>query len=81
MSQEREVFTAYVQGTNKTLNGLRDHHRLHQTVGSKFSAQNWKVAFIVDNCLALPHVSRLTAIDLIFSPPNTTCVIQSLDQS
>ena len=32
----------------------------------KFLAQNRKVAFIVDNCPAHPHVPDLTAIDFIF---------------
>ena len=46
----------------------------------KFLAQNRKVAFIVDNCPAHPHVPDLTAIDLIFLPPNTTSVTQPMDQ-
>ena len=39
----------------------------------KFLAQNRKVAFIVDNCPAHPHVSN-------FLPPNTTSVTQPMDQ-
>lgn len=46
----------------------------------KFLAQNRKVAFIVDNCPAHPHVPGLTAIDLIYLPPNTTSVTQPMDQ-
>ena len=66
MFQEREVFTMHVQGTRKKLDGLRDLHKMDQTAGSKILAQNRKVAFIVDNCPVNPHVSDLTAIDLIF---------------
>ena len=40
----------------------------------KFLAQNRKVAFIVDNCPAHPHVPDLTVIDLIFLLLNTTSV-------
>ena len=46
----------------------------------KFLAQNCKVAFIVDNCPAHPHVPDLTAIDLIFLSLNTTSVTQPMDQ-
>ena len=46
----------------------------------KFLAQNRKVAFIVDNCPAHPHVPDLTAIDLIFLPPNSTSITQPMDQ-
>ena len=46
----------------------------------KFLAQNRKVAFIVDNFPAHPHVPDLTAIDLIFLQSKTTSVTQSMDQ-
>ena len=80
MFQEREVFTMHVQATRKKLDGLRNLHKMDQTAESKFLAQNRKVAFIVDNCPAHPHVPDLTAIDLIFLPPNTTSVTQPMDQ-
>ena len=75
MFQDREVHTMYVQGTNKKLNGLRDFHRLDQTVES-----NRKVALIADICPVHPDVSGLMAIDLNFLHPNTTYVTQPIDQ-
>lgn len=75
MFQDREVHTMYVQDTNKKLNGLRDFHRLDQTVES-----NRKVALIADICPVHPDVSGLMAIDLNFLHPNTTYVTQPMDQ-
>ena len=39
-----------------------------------------KVAVIVDNCPAHPHVKALQSIELLFLPPNTTSEIQPCDQ-
>ena len=36
--------------------------------------------FLVDNCTAYPHVSTLKNIQLEFLPPNTTSLIQPMDQ-
>ena len=80
MFQEREVFTMHVQDTRKKLDGLRNLHKMDQTAESRFLAQNRKVAFIIDNCPAHPHVPNLAAVDLIFLPPNTTSVTQTMDQ-
>ena len=35
----------------------------------KFSAANRKIALIIDNCTAHPHVEQLNSIELIFLPP------------
>ena len=35
---------------------------------------------IVDNCPAHPHVKGLKSVKLVFLPPNTTSVIQPMDQ-
>ncbi|XP_065642520.1 tigger transposable element-derived protein 6-like [Hydra vulgaris] len=47
---------------------------------SFFRAQDRKVALLVDNCSAHPHIEGLSNINLIFSPPNTTSVLQPMDQ-
>ena len=45
----------------------------------KFSAANRKIALIIDNCTAHPHVDQLESIELIFLPPNTTSHTQPMD--
>lgn len=39
-----------------------------------------KIALIIDNCTAHPNVHNLKNIKLVFLPPNTTSVLQPLDQ-
>lgn len=46
----------------------------------KFSVSKRKIALIVDNCTAHPHVEKLEWVELIFLPPNTTSHTQSMDQ-
>ena len=48
----------------------------------KFVGEGRRVALIVDNCLACrsPHVDGLTAIHLVFLPPNTTSKAKPMDQ-
>ena len=41
---------------------------------------NRKIVLHVDNCTAHPHVSTLKKIQLEFLPPNTTSLIQPMDQ-
>ena len=45
-----------------------------------FQRQKRKVLFFVDNCTAHPDFSGLSAIKLIFLPPNTTSKLQPMDQ-
>ena len=50
-------------------------------IDQKLRTDGRKIALIIDNCPAHPHVSDLTNIQLIFLPPNTTSdqgVIRSL---
>ena len=47
---------------------------------AKFAREGRKVALIVDNCPAHPHVEGLQAINLVFLPPNTTSKTQPMDQ-
>ncbi|XP_065678245.1 tigger transposable element-derived protein 4-like [Hydra vulgaris] len=47
---------------------------------SFFRAQVRKVAFLVDNCSSHPHIEGLSNINLIFPLPNTTSVLQPMDQ-
>ena len=43
--------------------------------------QGRKIALIVDNCPAHPHVGALQSVELLFLPPNTTSEIQPQCQS
>ncbi|GBN02963.1 Aminopeptidase O [Araneus ventricosus] len=45
-----------------------------------FSKQKRKVALIADNCTAYCTVDGLKSIELVFLPPNSTCVLQPLGQ-
>ncbi|XP_065671797.1 tigger transposable element-derived protein 4-like [Hydra vulgaris] len=47
---------------------------------SFFRAQERKVALLVDNCSAHPHIEGLSNINQMFFPPNTTSVLQPMDQ-
>ena len=47
---------------------------------SSFRAQSRKVALLIDNCPAHPEIKNLTNINLILLPPNTTSVLQPMDQ-
>ena len=47
---------------------------------SSFRAQSRKVALLIDNCPAHPEIKNLTNINLIFLPPNTTSLLQPVDQ-
>ena len=46
----------------------------------KFSAANRKIALIIDNCTAHPHVEQRNSIELTFLPPKTTSHTQPMDQ-
>ena len=47
---------------------------------SSFRTQNRKVPLLIDNYPAYPEIKNLTNINLIFLPPNTTSVLQPMDQ-
>ena len=47
---------------------------------SPFRDQSRKVALLIDNCPAHPEIKNLTNINLIFLLPNTTSVLQPMDQ-
>ena len=47
---------------------------------AKFRVECRKVALKIDNCPAYLNVDNLKAIELVFSPPNTTSKIQPMDQ-
>ena len=47
----------------------------------RFTTAERKVALVIDNCPSHPHViNDLSAIDIIFLPPNTTSILQPMDQ-
>ena len=52
---------------------------LVRKLDSSFRAQSRKVALVIDNCPAHPEIKTLTNINLIFLPPNTTSVLQTID--
>ena len=45
-----------------------------------FAVFKRKIALIIDNCTAHPHVENLKWVELIFLPPNTTSHTQPKDQ-
>ena len=45
-----------------------------------FAREGRNIAMIVDNCPAHPEVPNLKNIELTFLPPNTTSVVQPMDQ-
>ena len=45
-----------------------------------FRMEGRKIALLIDNCPAHPSVSNLTNVQLVFLPPNTTSVLQPIDQ-
>ena len=51
-------------------------HELDQ----KFTVSKRKVALIINNCTAHPHVENLQWVELIFLLPNTTSLTQPIDQ-
>ena len=46
----------------------------------KFRADDQKIALIIRNCPAHPSISNLTNVQIVFLPPNTTSILQSMDQ-
>ena len=46
----------------------------------KFRADDRKIALIIDNCPAHPSISNLTNVQIVFLPPNTTSILQPMDQ-
>ena len=47
---------------------------------SSFRGQSRNAALLIENCLCHPEIKNLANINLIFLPPNTTSVLQSIDQ-
>ena len=45
-----------------------------------FRMEGGKIALLIDNCPVHPSVSDLTNVRLVFQPPNTTSVLQPMDQ-
>ena len=45
-----------------------------------FQMEGRKIALLIDNCPAHPSVSDLTNVQLVFLPPDTTSVLQPMDQ-
>jgi len=49
-------------------------------IDRKFRADDRKIALIIDNCPAHPAIPNLTNVQLVFLPPNTTSILQPMDQ-
>ena len=45
-----------------------------------FGMEGRKIELLIDNCPAHPSVSDLRNVQLVFLPPNTTSVLQPMDQ-
>ena len=45
----------------------------------KFAVSKRKIALIINNCTAHPHIENLKWVELIFLPPSTTSHIQPMD--
>ena len=43
------------------------------------SSEGRRVAPVIDNCLANPHIENSKSIKLFFLPPNTTSTTQPMD--
>jgi hypothetical protein len=59
-----------------------DDFRYFSTIrelNNELRRKNRKILHLVDNCPAHPHIQDLSNIKLVFSPPNTTSVLQSMD--
>ena len=51
-----------------------------RNLDQKLQKKKRKIAMVVDNCPAHPHVRSLKNIELVFLPPNTTSKTQPMDQ-
>ena len=49
-------------------------------LNNQFEKEIRKIALNINNCTAHPEIGGLKAIDLFFLPPNTTSVLQPMDQ-
>ena len=46
----------------------------------KFCADDRKITLVIDNCPVHPSISNLTNVQIVFLPPNTTSILQTIDQ-
>lgn len=46
----------------------------------ELTKKNKKILLLVDNCPAHPHIADLRSVTLVFLPPNTTSLLQPMDQ-
>ena len=51
-----------------------------RSLDNKMSSRKRKIVLFIDNCPAHPVVSNLKAIMVHYLPPNTTAVLQLMDQ-
>ena len=49
-------------------------------LNQNFRADDRKIALIIDNCPAHPSFSNLTNVQIVFLTPNTTSILQPMDQ-
>ena len=51
-----------------------------RTVDKLYCKKKCKIAIVIDNCPAHPHITGLKNVKLVFLPPNTTAKLQPMDQ-
>ena len=70
----------YYRGQKKSWMDLTLFEEWVRQLDNQFEKENQEIALIIDNCTAYPEIGGLKAIDLFFLPPNTTLVLQPMDQ-
>ena len=78
--KEYSFTTCYIQTQQESLDDRGDLGGVAQSFDQKMVQQKRKVLLFVDNCPAHPIVPRLQAVAVHFLPPNTTSVLQPMDQ-
>ena len=49
-------------------------------VDRRFTKEGRKIILLIDNCPVHPSIDNLVSTELIFLPPNTTSMLQPMDQ-
>ena len=80
MFQEYQKVTLPLPRPEEKPDGFNAFEEWARELHNKFEKEYRKIAFIINNCTARPEIGGLKTIDLFFLPPNTTSVLQPMDQ-